>query len=101
MSGETFQQQVGRRLQRGTDRVQVFGIDAQPAHTGVHFQVHGKPGQTEAGGGLFQQLDLPRFPDRGRQLQANDFFFLAPPEPRHQEDASANARIAQGNRFIE
>ena len=57
--------------------------------------------QTQAGSGLLQQLHLSRLPDRGSQLQANDFFFFAAPETGHQKDASANTGITQGNGFIQ
>ena len=85
--GETFQHQMWRRLQRGTDLVQIFRRDPQTAHAGIDLQMNRMPGQTQAGSGLFQQFDLARLPNRGRQLQTDDFFFFAAPEPRHQQDA--------------
>ena len=49
----------------------------------------------------FERFDVPRFPHRRRQAQADDFAFFPAPEAGHQKNVRANAGVAQGNRFIE
>src|ERR1700680_4814494 len=58
-------------------------------------------GNTDGLRSSLEQFNLPSFPDRWSQSEANDFFFFAAPETGHQQNASANARFAKGNRLIE
>jgi len=43
---------------------------------------------------------VPGFPDGRRKALANDFFFLATPEARHQENAATQAGLAQGDSLV-
>src|SRR5438094_9861962 len=50
---------------------------------------------------LFQRLNLPEFPNRGRQLQSDDLFLFAAPKARHEQDATAQSCVTQRNCFVE
>ena len=101
MRRQTLKLQVRSRLQRCANLRQVLDRDAQPSHTRVDLQMHRMPRHAQPGGGPLQQFDLLALPDCRGQAQADDFFFLAAPEPGHQQNPAADSGIAQRNRFIE
>ena len=72
----------------------------EPAHACVHFQMHRMP-HCAGSRGLLQRLDVPRFPHRGSEPQADDLALFTSPEPRHEQDSRLNACLAQWDRLIE
>src|SRR5579862_606062 len=51
--------------------------------------------------GFFKQIDLFRFPNRGREFEANQFLFFASPETSEKENAAANSGFAQRYGLVE
>ena len=101
MGRKSFQHEMLGRSQSRRARREVVDADSQAAHAGIDFQVHRLPCHAQRGCGLIQRLDMPRFPNRGSEMQADDLAFLASPEAGHQKNVGANARLAQRNRFVE
>ncbi len=75
--------------------------NAQTAHAGINFQVHGMLRHAERGGRGFHDFDVPWLPDSRREAQANDLGFFAAPETGHQQNIAADAGLAQRNGFVE
>ena len=90
-----------RSFQSGEHSRKLVNPHAEPPHAGIDFQVHRMPRHAQLGRCPVQRLDMPRFPNRGSQLQPDNLAFLASPEPGHQKNVGANASLAQRNRLIE
>ncbi len=101
MGGESFQHQMLGRFQCGEHAGKLVDAHAQASHAGIDFQVHRMPRHSQRRRRGLQRLDMPRFPDRRSQVQANDLALLSAPEAGHQKNVRANARLAQRNRFIQ
>ena len=91
---------VSAALDCVTNGGETFQAHAQPTHARIDLQMNRLDRRSEPLCCVVQQLDMPGLPDRGRELAANDLFFLATPETRHQEDASSQPRNSQGYAFI-
>ena len=101
MSGKAFELQVRRGFQRCQQSRQIFRRGAEPPHARINLQMNRMLGHADLGGGAFHQLDMPDFPDRRCQVEADDFFFLAAPETGHQQNPCGNAFFTKRNRFVE
>src|SRR5258705_13673979 len=58
------------------------------------------PRSLEVARGAIAQFDMPRFPDRCREILANHFLFLASPEACHQQDPPAQSGGAKRQAFV-
>jgi hypothetical protein len=90
-----------RGLHRCEHTGKLIDRNAQPPHAGIDFQVHRMPRHAQRGRCRLQGLDMPGFPDRGREMQTDNLALFAAPEAGHQKNVGANAGLAQRNRFVE
>jgi len=56
---------------------------------------------TKREGGSFERLEMPRFPYRRSEAEANDLILFPAPEARHEQDVGLNACITQGDGLVE
>src|SRR5262252_1935901 len=79
----------------------VLHRDAKASHARVDLQVNGMLCNSECCSRLVEGLDLPSLPHGWRELQTDDFVFLAAPETRHEQDVGLNSCFVQRDCFIE
>ncbi len=90
-----------RGFQRRANLRQIFERKPEPPHARINFQMDGVPRHAQTRRCPLQQLDLAWLPNRRGKALANDLFFLATPEAGHQQDAAANACVAQRDGLIQ
>ena len=88
-------------LQRREHCAKFVDSDTQTPHARVNFQVNGMPGRSGSRSRLLQNLDVPGFPDGGRQMQADDLACFLAPESRHQQNVRSDACLAQRDCLVQ
>jgi hypothetical protein len=67
-------------------------------HSGIHFQVD-RQVDLLLPGRFLEALDVPSFPNSGREIVGDDTVFLALPDAGHEEDACPDAGATEGAAF--
>ena len=97
---DTGQPQVRGRGDLGVERGRLFVPHAEPAHTGVDFQVHGDGPAGGAADGV-EALHLVGGGDRGGEIVVGEVVILLGQQRAEQEDGPAGSEFAHGGRLGE